>query len=287
MKIFRTKTRAPFMITVEVVRIDEIINKLIKSEKDRHINFNKKMNSDILNHSVNHISDRNTTSGNVSGARARSFSTANPNSEPNLDLMITNKSKADDSIKPNKNYFNSNEIKNSDLSRPVIISNLEAENKRQPLRGEKKIILEEKEEFEESFVRDDMDELVKRRITIYNMSNKDNNPNKNIAREAIDHQDEKDEVFIKFKNETRNISTYTHHKNELDNKSNAEENIDEEEINIEKPSRDSVISLRNHSVNVEFENIFGEVFDSQSDRIKRTSPFGQFSTWRITNIMSI
>ena len=193
MKIFRTKNRAPYMITVEVIRIDELINMLLRKEKLK-LAINREISGNaIVNNMLPHDNSLNYSSYTPPKTRSYSMATSNLDHQNDNEIFLVNKKdivergsikkqNAKTFLEIKKTQDNSNLIKKrsstlrmleeSDirLSRPVIISNLEADSKRTPLRGEKKIILEENEEYEESFIKEGMDEMVKRRLTIHPFS---------------------------------------------------------------------------------------------------------------------
>ncbi len=322
MRIFRTKNRAPFMITVEAVRIDEIINDVIKMAKRGG------RDTSNVNNSVNDGQKYMKFNKDV---RSRSFSMSNSESKNELFIAKNDTVKSfagktdtktrkatDIDIIRNRGSSIMKMLAESDiqLSKPVIISNLEAENKKTtPLRGEKKIILEEKAEYEESFVKDDMDELVKRKMTAYpirpstikdkekekvddiiinkkvNFDDKVTTSNKNSDEKSITEPDidiTNDELIITIKNKPRNYTTHELNAPKLSNKMVDEDNYDDENDKDDKDNEDSNTNTNadehksyNPSMSVEFEDIFGELFEEQSMRIKSTSPFGKLSTWKL------
>jgi phosphatidylinositol 4-kinase B len=321
MKIFRTKNRAPYMLTVEIIRIDEIINVLLKNEKTKrennrqsmynpnfeksHSNNSHQNNSNMMN--VEHSVNPNSTYSPPEILKGRSYSMATSNNDrPNdNDLYLIKKSDLqldpknikkqnaksflDPKMYQQTNNFNNIRKKTSTLlmleesdirlSKPVIISNLEADIKRAPLRGEKKIILEENEDYEESFIKEGMDDMVKRRLTMHPMNNKrysskilDENPvNKSASILRTEDQD-----IINIKTRGR-VTTYEPvRKNNL-----LEENESREVIIVEsKPSFIGESSNeQSSSISENFQNIFGELIEDQANRIRKFSPFGQFNTW--------
>ncbi len=321
MKIFRTKNRAPYMLTVEIIRIDEIIDVLLKNEKIKrennrlsnvhlktdksHSNSSHQNNSNLINgeHSVN----QNSTYSPPEILKGRSYSMATSNNDRSNDNDLYLIKKSDLQLDPKNmkkqnaksfldpkiyqpiNNLNSYPKKSSTLlmleesdiklSKPVIISNLEADIKRAPLRGEKKIILEENEDYEESFIKEGMDEIVKRRLTMRPMNNQrysskilEENPETLNTNKLLSEDQDLNNIKLRGR-----ITSYERpRKNNL-----LDENENREVVIIE--SRRSIISEspneQSSSINVNFQNIFGELIEEQANRIRKFSPFGQFNTW--------
>jgi hypothetical protein len=316
-RIFRTKNRAPYMITVEVIRIDEVVNMILKKEKNKIRGNDKKIEPELhQEYSLNkYSSGSNYIPPDVKG-RSHSMATSNKDLQIDNEIYLVNKLDLTTNIK-NKNaksFLEPAKIKDEKLkrkrsstlqmlaesdirlSKPVIISNLEAENKRTPLRGEKKIILEENEEYDESFLREGVDEIVKRRLTVYPMSasRKSKLLDEKIE---INHSRPSDNILVKenhpdeainFKR-ARNNTTCEQNKNSLtkiEEIVNVENNQENDNSSYGRKTqndiKDESINAENtHSINFDFQNVFGELIQDQSSRIKSFSPFGQFSTWKL------
>jgi hypothetical protein len=309
-KIFRTKNRAPYMLTIEVIRIDEIVQCLTKKElnhKKNLFNFFKKEN-------LNYLPDEE-----LDKMRCHSMTTTNINVKKKFKF---NKKKFENfenlqnfqNFEKNKNNFTTfidNDYKTkrkrsttlmmlaeSDikLSKPLIISNLETEIKRTPLRGEKKIILEENEDCEESFVKENMDDIVKRRLTMYPIrGNKKNKNEENNLIKKMNLKNNDDNIYQRERNfTTSGVRTERKYMLNYDSEGNDEisNNNFNQKIEI-NPSRNSIDSTMNRADSVPneineklFENVFGETIEEQSARIKQFSPFGQFNTWQIFKMIS-
>lgn len=328
MKIFRTKNRAPYMITVEVIRIDEIVTQILRKNKIGPSNNVSRNNVTTSKNSGQPYEDSRHSVNNTymyyppNKGRSFSISEGGVKAEDIISRESMEKRKQnaksfmhDENVgvngKSNKNKISNMEMRKrsstqrmleeSDikLSKPVIISILEAENKRTPLRGERKIILEEKEDYEESFVKEDMDEIVKRRLTahplrekrktdegvLYKDKDKQNKiSTQDVIEENKEAEDEENSEIIKFKSKGRNMTTCDPMRRSkgMDislNKEDDDEPIDH--IHIISPRQNSLADSNNGSVNIQFENIFGEFFEEQSERVKKTSPFGKFNTWQL------
>jgi hypothetical protein len=317
-RIFRTKNRAPYMITVEVIRIDEVVNTILKKEKSKMKGYDTKVEPELpQEYSLNKYSSGSNYVP-PDHLKGRSHSMATSNKDMQIDNEIYLVKKADLTININKNAKSFLEptkiadeklkrkrsstirmLAESDirLSRPVIISNLEAENKRTPLRGEKKIILEENEEYDESFLKEGVDEIVKRRLTVYPMSASRKSKlldekieiNPSGASENILVKENDADESINYKTRARNHTTCEQNKNSLtkiDEIVIAENNQENENSSFGRKTQndlkdDSINAENTHSIHVNFQNVFGELIQEQSARIKNFSPFGQFSTWKL------
>lgn len=328
MKIFRTKNRAPYMLTVELIRIDEIISVFLNKEKRK------------LQQLLNGRSDRNLENLNYDNSlnylpQGRSYSMATSNHDANDDIkLLVNKNDMTYTIEKTKHnsFLETSQIKEkrdkkqlqeikkrnltqqllaeSDirLSRPVVISNLEADKKRTPFLGEKKIILEENPEYEESFAKEDVNEMVKRKLTMIPMVKTKNNSFKldkdsNDDNNNIENPEEGDEEtkFKQRKNKNLTVSgtcgviTVNNKDNtRASNKENDEQTKNRTKPKIGEEDYESIKSSRESKENeiidneqdippmkVEYEKIFGELIEHQKDRLKKTSPFGKFNTWTL------
>ncbi len=43
--------------------------------------------------------------------------------------------------------------------------------------------------------------------------------------------------------------------------------------------------ITNYEAKIDFKNIFGELINEQSERIRKFSPYGNFNTWKICKII--
>lgn len=319
-KIFRTKNRAPYMITVEVIRIDEINQFLLKKEREErkkffkahNIYYDRNENLDYLpEEEMEKFRVHSMTTSNLSNKKFRfkkkfdkkSFDHSYVNPRSNFSTFVETENETRRKRSTTLMMLAESDIK---LSKPLIISNLETEIKRAPLRGEKKIILEENEDFEESSIKEDMNDIVKRRLTLFPIGknkNKDKtsslieeNPfskfNKTNNKTNLDNE-------VDFVQRSRNFTTSEFRREgkfnlNLDKCDNHEENFYNQNIQI-IPSRNSEnnsvkearIETASSDINdKKFENVFGETIEEQAERVKKFSPFGQFTTWQIFKMIS-
>jgi len=279
-RIFRTKTRCPIMLTFEMIRIDEI-NKDIKNDEE----FG--------------------TTINVS--RSKSISSMNSS------IALDNNFKKDTLNDKIKEGYKENNYKNADydLSKPVLLQNIgkasrfttfnnPLNDKKIKTKNEMSVIKESKDEEE--------NELKSDRKSVNSLSsndslNEDNNNErflqivKRFRRNTTKYNREVntvyepngpnfknlDEINTSSKNKEKNIfgATKTVKEREilnLDNMNNLEEIIPEN--NEDNKAQENVKLDKNININ-DFKNIFGESFKQKERKLKKTSLFGNLESHKI------
>ena len=313
LKIFRTKNRAPYMLTVEVIRIDEVIQYLLNKEKSHKKKYNLNYKDIDPEEEIDKLRCHSMTFSNYSGKKKFKFNNKSEiikkSSEGNEDHNFTTFVKTQKDLnRKRSNTMMMMMLAESDikLSKPLIISNLETEIKRTPLRGEKKIILEENEEHEESFVKENMDDIVKRRLTLYPMKkNKIQNNDKNLSlfdEKVFTKKNQNLSCDSEYVSRARNYTTCEVRPEgkfnlNLEKENKSDDNLLQNEfsqniqINTSLNHTDRENSISKNESHSEFndkkyENVFGETIEEQSARIKKFSPFGRFKTWQIFKMIS-
>jgi hypothetical protein len=314
LKIFRTKNRAPFLITIEVIRIDEIISSLpvgrnqntSKDEYKTDIVSPAIKTQRIRSHSmIESVKDLNTSKVNFTNKNDISYDITKKNKE-----ISYSKTFVETKLGRNRSHT-MRLVAESDvqLSKPVTIFNIEIENKNKPMRTQNTIIEEEEDLEDESYLKGGVNEYVKRRLTAYQTTSKhrlsvnidstnvnqikqklEEEPmNMNDKLKSIIKNNENDEGMIIFKQRGRNFTT-----TEGIVKDNNLLNFEEKKSNSNlKMSTGSVekdeckeINYDNTLENKKFENVFGESAEEQSERIRKSSPFGEFNSWKTFRMIS-
>ena len=285
-KIFRTKTRCPIMLTFELVRIDEI-NKEIKKEEER-------ATEDVI-------------------GRSRSISSSNSNlSLDNFDedYMKNNKKKKNKKVlndiisyDPSKDYNNID----YDLSKPLLINKEKEKDYLKDKKSQKSDNMSTKIKsnqelgaITESF--DKMD-LSQSAFNIGDRKNQIGNENEKRFRKIVNkfrHQNPRqyrnlDNSKTVFEKQiSADDSTLFSNTKTLTNKL-IQQNIDNSmEINTsignisgmpeseEIIPKDDIINPLNKAINTnELNNIFGETFYQKEINLKKTSLFGKFKSHQI------
>ena len=313
LKIFRTKNRAPYMLTIEVIRIDEVIQYLLNKEKSTQKKYDLNYKEVDDEEEIDKLRCHSMTFSNLTGKQKFKFNNKveinKKKSEGNDDHNFTTFVKTQKEMnRKRSNTMMMMMLAESDikLSKPLIISNLETEIKRTPLRGEKKIILEENEEHEESFVKENMEDIVKRRLTMYPMKkNKVQSKDNNLSlfdEKIFKKKDQNFSCDSEFVSRARNYTTCEMRPEgkftlNLEKENTSEDNIyandfsQNIQINISQDHSERGQSISKNETHSEFndkkyENMFGETIEEQSARIKKFSPFGRFKTWQIFKMIS-
>ena len=282
-KIFRTKTRCPIMLTFEIVRIDEI-NKEIKENEERGENLKNERSKSI-----------SSTGSNLSL----------DNDEINLDNK-KNKKLLSDKI----NYDQSKDYDNVDydLSKPLLLKEKEILNNKKNKKSDnnKNNMNQELGHINESSNNKYKNDLSHSAININinenenekkyrNIVNKFKNQNKGILFRDQENSKTVFESKIQCLDDTE-ISTSTTKGlankllknnteiniiNNLENSNDIKtSNIKEEEEIIEQDENYEIPLNKTINVN-EISNIFGETFAQKEKNLKKTSLFGRFKSHKI------
>ena len=279
-RIFRTKTRCPIMLTFEMIRIDEI-NKDIKNDEE----FG--------------------TTINVS--RSKSISSMNSS------IAIDNNFKRDTLDDKIKEGYKENNYKNADydLSKPVLLQNIGKASRfttfNNPL-NEKKIktknemsVIKETKDEEENELKSDRKSV--NSLSSSDSLNEDNNNErflkivKGFRRNTVKCNREintvyepngpnfknLDDINTSSKNKEANAFGFTKTVKEreilnLDNMNNLEEIIPENKE--DNKAQEDVKLDKNININ-DFKNIFGETFKQKERKLKKTSLFGNLESHKI------
>ena len=252
-KIFRTKTRCPIMLTFEMVRIDEI-NKEIKEDEDRGNDLFSGRSKSIFSTGSNLTLDDEKD---------------NKNDKKLLNDIISYEEKSD--------YNNAD----YDISKPLILNKAQSGDSLDTSKRKKKITSSSK--------KDSYDIINQRNEQRFlNIINKFRNQQKGIS-----YRDENKSktVFnekgaISMKNETK-INSIQKNKDLDNNLINTNSNISGVSGITNYNSDEAIIPEEdikplNKSMNPEdFNNIFGETFIEKEKNLKKTSLFGKFKSHKI------
>ena len=284
-KIFRTKTRCPIMLTFEMIRIDEI-NKDIKNDEE----FG--------------------TTINVS--RSKSISSINSS------MALDNNFKRDLLRDKIKDGYNENRYKNADydLSRPLLLHNIEKSSRfttyNTPIndrkikqKNEMSVIPENEEEKEHEIKeRKSVNSLLS--IDSFNEENNNNerfikivskfrrNSINKFGREANTIYEPKgpklkslDDSHLntvsKNKEDIKLDMLKTVGEKELLNLDNGLKNLDEiiPENNEDNNKKEEKIKLNGKNININDFKVFGETFKQKERKLKKTSLFGNLDSHKI------
>ena len=284
-KIFRTKTRCPIMLTFEMIRIDEI-NKDIKNDEEFGTTINV--------------------------ARSKSISSINSS------IALDNNFRRDLLADKIKDGYNENRYKNADydLSRPVVLQNIEKSSRltNNNLLNDKKMksknenemsVIPEKEEEKENEIKERKSTNSSLSTDSFNEENNNNErfikivsrfklniPNK-FGREANTIYEPKGPKLISLDDSLLNTSSKNKENIKLDmmktvgekeilNLDNGLQNL--EEIipeNNEDNKNEEGIKLNGKNINIKDFKIFGETFKQKERKLKKTSLFGNLDSHKI------
>ena len=282
-KIFRTKTRCPIMLTFELIRIDEV-NRAIKEEENmpsiyfsysrENEEYNKKLT--LLEQKINSSYDKNLFS-----------STDYDLSKP---LIISKKSEEIKDKDQKKTKLRNNINKNKYQSLNIKLFTFPGKTKSENFNNIYDKDLEEDEKyvnyvnkfikspskpinfnfnFEEKDKKKDKDENKTKKImnsAIFSTSKNNNDEKKKMTEKLIDNEEIAGEI-INNKNQKE--------KNQLNININTSENM---QINFEEDTNNN----NNKPISVEeLKNIFGENFSKNEKELKKKSLFGKLNTYKI------
>ena len=281
-RIFRTKTRCPIMLTFEMIRIDEI-NKDIKTDEEFGTTINV--------------------------ARSKSISSVNSS------IALDNNFKKEDTLN-NKisNEIKENNYKNADydLSKPLLLQNIgnssryttynnPSNKKKLKTKNEMNVIQEEED-----------NNLIKERKSVNSLLsidsfNEENNNNErfikivtrfkkipnNYSREAntvyepngpnLKSLDDSDINIGRKSGGKKFESNKTVNEKEILNLDKGIQNLDEimPENNIESKKTEDEIKLNDKNININDFKVFGETFKQKERKLKKTSLFGNLDSHKI------
>ena len=278
-KIFRTKTRCPIMLTFEMVRIDEI-NKEIREEEERGENFDSGRSKSIASTGSNLSLEKIDDLGGKKGKKKQKL----------VNDMI--------SYDEDKDYNNVD----FDLSKPVLLNkDKEKSGKKNKNDNHGKInINQELGQITDSEIKPNENMITK---TFKINDNSENNEKDKKFRKIVSKfrnqnqgilfRDQKGSktVFEKKTTSLDDTEISTNDTKSLASKileSNKENNDNEiktsslEPIQEEENSALENNSMINKSLNLdEIRNIFGETFAQKEESLKKTSLFGKFKSHKI------
>ena len=283
-KIFRTKTRCPIMLTFEMIRIDEI-NKDIKNDEEFGTTINV--------------------------ARSKSISSMNSS------IALENNFKRDLLKDKIKDGYNENRYKNADydLSRPVLLQNIEKtsrftaynnpiNNKKIKSKNEMSVIPENEDEKEIEIIKERKSVNSLLSIDSFNEENNNNErfikivtrfkkiPNK-YSRDAntvyepngpnLKSLDDSDINIGRKSGGEQLKSNKTVNEKEILNLDKGIQNLDEimPENNIESKKTEDEIKLNDKNININDFKVFGETFKQKERKLKKTSLFGNLDSHKI------
>jgi len=281
-RIFRTKTRCPIMLTFEMIRIDEI-NKDIKTDEE-------------FGTTINVARSKSISSVNSSIALDNNF-----RKEDTLNNKISNE------IKEN-NYKNAD----YDLSKPLLLQNIGNSSRyttyNNPINKKKLKIKNEMNVIQE----EEDNNLIKERKSVNSLLsidsfNEENNNNErfikivtrfkkiqnNYSREAntvyepngpnLKSLDDSDINIGRKSGEKKFESNKTVNEKEILNLDKGMQNLDEimPENNIESKKTEDEIKLNDKNININDFKVFGETFKQKERKLKKTSLFGNLDSHKI------
>ena len=276
-KIFRTKTRCPVMLTFEMARIDEI-NRANKDE-DNYPNFessstgkNKNKKLILLNQKINSSYEKEIF-----------YNTDYDLSKP---LVISRSCKIDKSLKKNKNYglkrwYKSNNIKLFPFKgKPKFDALNDLEDK--DIEEESKYA-EYVNKFLQSPIKLDnsLDKIEKTKTLFESLTSRlgeIKESNNNILNSTISGINEKFDIKQKLiDNEENNINE----KVDEDKSKYYIKSSKLEKINPMDKAEDEIKPISNPINLEEMKNIFGEPFEEKEKELKNKSLFGKLNTYKI------
>ena len=279
-KIFRTKTRCPIMLTFELVRIDEI-NTANKYEEDfPFLDNSKNTNLVLLNQKINSSYEKNIF-----------YNTDYDLSKP---LMISKSGEIKKTLKKNKTHINKRWYKSTNINIKIF-----------PFHGKRKFAtlnnLEDKDIDEEAKYVDYVSKFLKSPLKHNKSSDKIENNKKTLFESLTSRYDNEKEEDIHnnslndidnninlkknlISNEEKHIGEY-----ESDEKLKNSKNLflknsrmsEKEKMNSMDKLEDEIKPISNPINIEELKNIFGEPFLEKEKKLKNKSLFGKLNTYKI------
>ena len=279
-KIFRTKTRCPIMLTFELVRIDEI-NTANKYEEDfPFLDNSKNTNLVLLNQKINSSYEKNIF-----------YNTDYDLSKP---LMISKSGEIKKTLKKNKTHINKRWYKSTNINIKIF-----------PFHRKRKFAtlnnLEDKDIDEEAKYVDYVSKFLKSPLKHNKSSDKIENNKKTLFESLTSRYDNEKEEDIHnnslndidnninlkknlISNEEKHIGEY-----ESDEKLKNSKNLflknsrmsEKEKMNSMDKLEDEIKPISNPINIEELKNIFGEPFLEKEKKLKNKSLFGKLNTYKI------
>ena len=303
--IFKTKTRAPFQITMECVRLDEI-NFLLKNENILTLNESEKKEKKNFFQEIKNDFEK-IKKKNKKNIENENNNNINNNVFNNNENEIKSKKKIKFKYFKNKDIFlYENDIKNS---KPILVENLFKKNTSNNLNETDSLFYNNKISKPSKSARNKMNKY----NTISNESNVSNNSfinnsifnNKskeiekiirnnfnNIKNNNNNNKYNSSNNVLKFNllnSKNNNNSNYNYNINSNSNSFSEEESSQTNKTNNKEISNSNLkqIDLNNNENNNNNKNIeyFGEFIEQQTLRLKSLSPFGFLSSYHLFNVI--
>ena len=288
-KIFRTKTRCPIMLTFEIVRIDEINKEIKREEAEKgtdEIARSKSICSTGSSLSLDMFDDTNDKKNNKKKKKKElndiiSYDESKDYNKADYDLskpLLINKEKEKENIK------DKDKKKKRDSSKKII-SHQELGTITEPF--EKKATVDLSKSAFNIHIEDNKDDSEKR---LRKIVNKFRHPNQQNLYRNLDNSktvyEKKSIDDTQISTNTKNLTNKLFQKNNLDSSmeinasmSNMSGIAEPDEL---IPQEEENINPLNKTVNTnELQNIFGETFFQKELNLKKTSLFGRFKSHKI------
>jgi phosphatidylinositol 4-kinase len=293
--IFKTKTRAPYMIAIECFRLDELnyylekkdLIKISPKNEKKNNGFYRKLSDSEIIKDEEYIGIKNISAikfpNDFEGLKRRKSSGA--------DLKEKEKTPK---IKKKEMYFSENDIK---FSKPITIRNLlkkeeekEIDSQRKELTVLKEKIISPKSQnmkisfnFKENSPKNKYNKINENDISYSELSiNNYQNTERDLNASNVTPT-----KYDKIENEIKLNSNLSFFSNQSPNSPNSSGSSDPDITEIPK-----ILELENESlsnilnqINIENKNYFGETIEQQTKRLKSLSPFGNLSSYKVVNII--
>jgi hypothetical protein len=299
-KIFKTKNRAPYMVTVEAFRVEEVTRKLNKEGQliDDDLLVKKRGHSktvrDTMNNSSEDINNKNRSMSFESKLIAKQEGDVMriPQSRAAMNKTFiekgnNNKNKSKSKLKEKQSKTNYLQVADIDLSKPILIKNIYAldNNKRKS----KELMNYEEVDVDTTYDPKKIHEVVHRASICEKSDHSINYTGNNIENEKRSSTENnpldefnKDELLSslnKRQGKFRNSEDIFSQKRGLV--------IPEEEKDGEShENEDNIIKQDEDVVDTEGDGkgkdpVFGEKIEEQTERLRKLSPYGNLSTYTL------
>ena len=300
--IFKTKTRTPYMITIECFRLDELnyylekkdlikISPNEKKEKKKKNGFYRKLSDDEIIKEEEYDGIKNVTSfkfkSDFEEIKQRRKSSGSDLKEKEREIKPK--------IKKKEMYFFENDIK---FSKPLIIKNLLKKEEEKEIENQRK----ELKQLKEKMNTHPKSPSIKLSFT-FKETNQNNynkiNPNENDnslyeitnnrlqTEHALNSSNMTPTKYDKIENEIKSNLNLSFFSNQSPNSPNSSGSSDPDINELPKILEIENESLSNivNQINENNKNYFGESIEQQTMRLKSNSPFGNLSSYKIFNII--
>ena len=300
--IFKTKTKTPYMITIECFRLDELNYYLEKKDlikissnekKEKKNGYYRKLSDDEIIREEEYIGIKNVSAlkfkSDFEEIKQRRKSSGS-------DLKEKEKEKVP-KINKKQMYFFENDIK---FSKPLIIKNLlkkeeekEIENQRKEFKLLKERIntlpkspslklsftFKETNQNKNNYNKININELDN---SLYEISN-----NRLQTEQGLNSSNLTPTKYDKIENEIKSNLNLSFFSNQSPNSPNSSGSSDPDINELPKILEIENESLSNivNQINENNKNYFGETIEQQTMRLKSNSPFGNLSSYKIFNII--